>query len=155
MNLVFKPADENDIPLLLVLMNEFYLIEHLPFNADIITACLKKIFAAPSLGNVWLLYTEDNSPAGYIAVTYGYSFEYHGIDALVDEFYIREDYRRKGIGKRTLEFVENYLADEGIKAFHLEVDRQNITAQEVYRKYGFKDHSRFLLTKWITSQNID
>jgi ribosomal protein S18 acetylase RimI-like enzyme len=155
MNVVYKPAGGNDIPLLLVLMKEFYLLEHLTYNPEVITASLKKLFSDSMFGQVWLINTEENYPAGYIAVTYGYSIEFHGIDALVDEFYIREDYRHKGIGKRTLEFVENYLAAKGIKAFHLEVDRKNITAQEIYRKYGFRDHDRYLLTKWITTQNPD
>jgi diamine N-acetyltransferase len=32
---------------------------------------------------------------------------------------------------------------------HLEVDRANTRAQEVYRKAGYKDHDRFLWTKWL------
>ncbi|MDB6031743.1 MAG: family N-acetyltransferase, partial [Verrucomicrobiales bacterium] len=38
---------------------------------------------------------------------------------------------------------------EGITAVHLEVDRSNSRAQELYRKAGYADHDRFLLTKWI------
>lgn len=149
MSVVYKTADQKDIPLLLQLMNEFYILEHLPYNKEVITSGLEKLFSNPNYGRVWLIFS-SNSPAGYIAVTYGYSFEFHGIDALVDEFYLREDFRRKGIGRNTLEFVEKYLSSEGIKAFHLEVDRNNLIAQEVYRKYGFKDHDRYLLTKWIS-----
>jgi len=148
MNVIYKPADEKDIPLLLVLMKEFYLIEHLPYDESVITSGLEKMFSSLVYGKVWIV-MDSEMPAGYIAVTYGYSFEFHGIDALVDEFYLREQYRNKGIGKGTLKFVEDYLAGEGIKAFHLEVDHINTVAQEVYRKYGFKDHGRYLLTKWI------
>jgi len=148
MNINYKPADEKDIPLLLDLMKEFYIIEHLPYNVQVITSGLEKLFASSVYGKVWLIMDGEN-PAGYIAVTYGYSFEYHGVDALVDEFYIREQYRHQGIGKNTLKYIESFLAGKGIKAFHLEVDHTNTVAQEVYRKYGFKDHGRYLLTKWI------
>jgi ribosomal protein S18 acetylase RimI-like enzyme len=32
---------------------------------------------------------------------------------------------------------------------HLEVERANTAAQGVYRRAGFKDHDRYLLTKWL------
>jgi len=37
----------------------------------------------------------------------------------------------------------------GVKALHLEVERTNTAAQAFYRKIGFKDHSRYLMTKWL------
>ncbi|MFO7445764.1 MAG: GNAT family N-acetyltransferase [Ignavibacteriaceae bacterium] len=147
--MTYKLAVESDIPLLLEMTAEFYLIEHLPHNPQILTSALKKLFENPVYGKLWLILIDDE-PAGYILVTFGYSLEYFGIDALVDEFYIREKFRGKGIGKQTLKYVEQELAGLGIKAFHLEVDRQNVYALEVYRKFGFADHDRYLMTKWIS-----
>ena len=46
-------------------------------------------------------------------------------------------------------FLADVCRTEGIAALHLEVERANTIAQEVYRKQGFKDHDRYLLTKWI------
>ena len=148
LNIKYRLADENDLSLLLKLMSEFYIVDHLPYDADAITKGLKKLFSNSSHGQFWLIY-DDIKPIGYIIITFGFSLEFHGVDALVDEFFIREDYRGKGIGKQTLKFIEDKLEKLGIKAFHLEVDRQNLYAQEVYRKFGFVDHDRYLMTKWI------
>jgi GNAT superfamily N-acetyltransferase len=40
---------------------------------------------------------------GYIVLTFGYSLEYLGRDAFIDEFYLRESYRGRRWGRRTLE----------------------------------------------------
>jgi len=37
----------------------------------------------------------------------------------------------------------------GVHALHLEVVRENTIAHAVYRKFGFEEHDRFLLTKVI------
>jgi GNAT superfamily N-acetyltransferase len=46
---------------------------------------------------------------GYIVLTLGDSLEYHGRDAFVDEIYIRESHRGKGIGAQAIKFVEGGL----------------------------------------------
>jgi ribosomal protein S18 acetylase RimI-like enzyme len=35
----------------------------------------------------------------------------------------------------------------GVNAIHLEVDRGNDAAFELYRRTGYEDHHRFLMTK--------
>ena len=48
-----------------------------------------------------------------------------------------------------LQFVEDVSQDEGINALHPEVERTKISAQDVYRKAGFKDHHRYLFAKGL------
>jgi ribosomal protein S18 acetylase RimI-like enzyme len=36
-----------------------------------------------------------------------------------------------------------------VTALHLEVERKNKAAQEFYRRIGFQDHDRYLMTRWI------
>jgi ribosomal protein S18 acetylase RimI-like enzyme len=36
-----------------------------------------------------------------------------------------------------------------VNAMHLEVDKGNNPAFELYRRAGFEDHNRFLMTKWL------
>lgn len=91
----------------------------------------------------------DKEVAGYIVLTFGFSLEYHGRDALVDEIYLRERFRGQGTGTRGLQFIEGVCRELGIRALHLEVERANIIAQSVYRRAGFVDHDRYLLTKLV------
>jgi len=100
------------------------------------------------LGRIYSIKCDDEY-VGYSVLTFGFSLEYFGRDALIDELYIRADYRGKGIGSRYLKFIENICKDENIFALHLEVSKINTKAQELYRRMGYKDHNRYLLTKWL------
>jgi ribosomal protein S18 acetylase RimI-like enzyme len=37
----------------------------------------------------------------------------------------------------------------GVHTLHLEVERKNVRAHHLYRKMGFEDHDRYLMTKWL------
>ena len=87
--------------------------------------------------------------SGYVVLCFGYSLEWLGRDAFVDEFYLLEEYRRRGWGRKTMEFVEQEARSAGVRTLHLEVVRQNTAALEVYRKLGFAEHDSRLMSKWI------
>jgi ribosomal protein S18 acetylase RimI-like enzyme len=144
----FRLATVDDEDLLIELMEEFYRVEHLPFEETIARRALKQILDNTLFGLIHLIGAED-AVAGYIVLTFGFSLEFHGRDALVDELYLREEFRRRGLGRAALEFIEGVCRNEGIEAIHLEVDRINVRAQEIYRRAGYRDHDRYLLTKWL------
>ena len=97
------------------------------------------------LGLTWLI-LDRATPVGYIVFCFGYSLEYLGRDAFVDEFYLIESHRRRGWGRKAFEFVSDQAHLQDIKAIHLEVVRRNTNAFEFYRKLGFKDHDHHLMT---------
>jgi ribosomal protein S18 acetylase RimI-like enzyme len=100
----------------------------------------------PELGAVWLI-TAAGKPSGYVILTLGYSFEYGGRDAFVDELYVVPEMRGRGLGKAALTCLEQAARDYGVQAVHLEVSFENKAALEVYRRSGFRDHDRRLMTK--------
>lgn len=148
MEIVFKIATTSDTEILVQLIREFHEFEHLAFEEDTIGTLLAKLLNDESLGRVWLI-QNSGEPIGYIILTFGYSLEFLGRDAIVDELYIRERYRGQGVGTRALQFVQDTCPALGVQALHLEVDRKNTAAQHLYRKVGFEDHDRYLMTKWI------
>jgi ribosomal protein S18 acetylase RimI-like enzyme len=87
---------------------------------------------------------------GYLVLTLGYSIECGGRDAFIDEVYLRVEYRGQGIGRQTIAFVETQCRALGVRALHLEVARDNTNAYALYRKVGFVDHDRYLMTKRIS-----
>ena len=150
MDTSFAVATATDIELLLQLMREYYAFDHLPFDEQLARTALEKIFVDSSLGGVWMIQYERDT-VGYLAITLGYSLEYGGRDAFIDEIYIRENYRGRGIGQRALAFAEDTCRSFGVRALHLEVEHANATAYNVYRKGGFIDHERYLMTKRLHS----
>lgn len=150
MEITFKIADHSDTEILVQLIREFHEFEHLPFDEGTIRSLLAKLLKKDYLGRVWLI-QQDRDALGYIVLTFGYSLEFLGRDAFIDELYIRESHRAQGVGTRALQFVEKMCPSLGIQALHLEADRKNTTAQSFYRKVGFEDHDRYLMTKWIAT----
>jgi ribosomal protein S18 acetylase RimI-like enzyme len=150
--MIIREAALGDEPELLRMMR--LLAEQEPgkihFDEGAARACLQKFRSLPAFGAVWML-CEGNKPIGYIILTIGFSFEFHGHDAFIDELYVDADYRRRGYGRQAVAFLEKKARARGVHAVHLEVDRGNNPAFELYRRAGYEDHERFLMTKWLTS----
>lgn len=149
-SVMFRPATQDDeLPLLRMMRN---LAEQEPgayfFDEPVVCAVLRRFLASPELGQAWIFH-EGETPVGYIVLTFGYSFEYHGRDSFIDELYVEPQFRRQGIGRRAMRFVEERAAELGVNAIHLEVDQGNDPAFELYRRTGYDDHKRFLMTKWL------
>jgi ribosomal protein S18 acetylase RimI-like enzyme len=153
--LTFRPATKGDEGNLLRMMRS--LAEQEPgayyFDEPAVRSVLREFLADPSLGRAWIL-SEGTTTAGYIVLTLGYSFEYHGRDAFVDELYVEPQYRRRGIGRKAIEFVEEEARKMGVTALHLEVDHGNDQALELYQRAGYRDHDRYLMTKWLVGHKV-
>jgi ribosomal protein S18 acetylase RimI-like enzyme len=150
---VFRLAILKDEAILLRMMRN--LAEQEPgayfFDEPVVRDVLRKFLGSPDLGQAWVFF-EGEMPVGYIVLTFGYSFEFHGRDAFIDELYIEPQYRRRGIGRRAMQFVEERARELGVNAIHLEVDDGNDPAASLYRLAGYEDHSRFLMTKWLKAR---
>ena len=150
MDIAFKLANVADSDLLAEFMREFYEFDHLPLDEKKARFALQQILSNDSLGMVWLIQV-DGITVGYVVLTLGFSLEFHGRDAFIDEIYIRTKHRGKGIGRKTLEFVEAACRNLGVQALHLEVERDNARAHAVYHKIGFEYQDSYLMTKGIRS----
>jgi len=81
-------------------------------------------------------------------MAFDYSLEYRGRGAWIDEFFVRRTHRGRGIGTRAIEFFVQQAKELGVAVVHLEVNHAN-PATELYRRLGFEDHQRYLMTKWV------
>ena len=118
------------------------------FDETALSAAFRQFLTLPAFGGVWLL-CEGSKTVGYVVLTVGFSFEFRGYDAFIDELYVDVAYRRRGYGRRALAFTEEGAGEMGVNAIHLEVDRGNDAAFELYRRAGYEDNDRFLMTKWL------
>jgi diamine N-acetyltransferase len=151
--ITFRPATKSDEADLLHMMRK--LAEEEPgayyFDEPVVRKALHDFLANPAFGKAWI-FSERATPAGYIVLALGYSFEFHGRDAFVDELYVEPQYRRRGIARQAMQFLEQQAREMGVKALHLEVDHGNIPALELYRGAGYGDHHRYLMTKKLVTQ---
>ena len=146
MNPSLHLANESDAETLLALMREYYAFDGHHFDPANAREALLRLLREPVFGLVWLI-SEEKTIIGYVVLCFGYSLEFHGRDAFLDEFYLKADYRRQGVGTHVLNQVEEQAHREGIRAIHLEVVRRNEAAGSFYRKIGYVDHDHRLMTK--------
>ncbi len=121
---------------LLPLVSAYHDFEGVVQDADTRRKTISTLLLAPELGPVWLIYHAGRL-AGYIAICLGYSIEFGGRDAFVDEFFLLEDFRGKRIGSAVLEMVMQRLREDEVTALHLEVGQSNQRARAMYEAAGF------------------
>jgi ribosomal protein S18 acetylase RimI-like enzyme len=145
----FRLAVESDADALLEFMQEYYAFDGHGFDREKARRALTGLLRDSKLGLAWLILDGD-AAIGYIVLCIGYSLEWLGRDAFVDEFYLREEYRGRGWGGQTMTFLEEAARAAGIRTLHLEVVQENTSALELYRKLGFAEHRSTFLSKWIS-----
>lgn len=144
----FREAAQKNIEDVLQMMHEFNTIDNYLFEQDLRRDNLLKFILNKELGRLWLIYHESTI-IGYVVLAFSFSFEFKGRDAFIDEFYLKEKFRKKGLGGKTLDFVLAQAMLLGVKAIHLEVEKHNKEANLLYHKKGFNDHNRFLMTRFM------
>ena len=141
----FRFARAEDIPALLPLMRDFYEYERLPFDAHRIERLLHELITNEQFGHA-ILFDKANQLAGYMILTFGYSLEFGGRDALIDEFYVVPDARGGGVGAQAIAYAVELCRARGLTDIHLEADHFNARVHEFYKRLGFRDHPRHLMT---------
>ena len=164
MEAAFRPARPDDSPAVARLRAALCEEDGLgPFDEPRTLTALGRLVGDPEAGEVWVATAGaapgpgpeggGGGPVGrdpivaYLVLCWGYSLEFGGRDAFVDELYAIPGVRGQGIGTRLLDLAEDRCRARGVTALHLEVERANTRAQDLYRRHGYFDHSRYLMTK--------
>jgi ribosomal protein S18 acetylase RimI-like enzyme len=142
-----RRASEDDIRDLAVFMRQ--LREDDPeegaFDESRSVPAMRRLLAEPSLGRVWMI-EADGQVAGYVALTLGYSIEFGGVAAFVDELFVAREFRVAGVGTKALELVIAEARTLDVAIVLLEVTQSNDRAKRLYRKAGFADRGHHLMT---------
>jgi len=137
-------ATPADAPKLLGLVAAFHTEYGLDLDNAQREAALMPLLDRSPLGAAWL-FGPSLSPTGYVIITFGWSIELGGMDAFVDELYVRPNVRKRGIASEVLSAIAASLRDVGVRALHLEVDREDASVQRLYTRAHFKMRDRFAL----------
>ena len=142
--ITFKPLEISKIETIISLMHDFYSIDNYPFDIDVSKQLMIEFISNENLGKAWLIH-QDAMVIGYVILTFIFSFEYQGRIAFIDELYVIENFRGKGIGKQTIDFIKNEATLLNVKLLYLEVEHHNENAQKLYLANDFDVHNRKLL----------
>ena len=149
MQVRLQMAGHRDLPLVLKYVRAYHEFEGIEDSKDV-TSSLRPLLGQSQFGRIWLIKNASRA-VGYVAICFGYSIEFAGRDAFIDEMFIVPQQRARGIGKAALQLLKNEAAALGIRALHLEVARSNEAAKRLYRSAGFEAREQFFLMSSRTS----
>ena len=134
---LIRPMEIGDKKQVIDMMREFYL------SPALITNGSEEIFNANvdnCIGNSQYVegyvFCDDDTILGYAMIAKSFSTEFGKHCIWIEDLYIKEQYRKQGIGSSFFKFIEEKY--EGC-LFRLEVEKGNEKAINTYRRTGFTE----------------
>lgn len=134
---MFRRITENDRELYYKYVDIFY-------NSDVVNAPVPKENYKITFDEfmrsdeyVWCYIIEwEGTPCGFAMLSRTFSQEAGGVSVTVEEIYVEEEYRNRGIGTKFFEFMK-----ENIPAarYRIEVEDTNPKAKKLYERMGFEE----------------
>jgi ribosomal protein S18 acetylase RimI-like enzyme len=137
-----KPDDWNEI---LTMARAFHAEDGHPMSAKA-EESLKKAFEPSPYVQVFVI-RENGVIAGYGILCYSWSIEFGGMTSYLDDFYMKPDFRGRGLGTMAMEAFEDMSRAKGCCIFHLETEAANTKAKAFYLERGMEDTGRSLLIR--------
>jgi ribosomal protein S18 acetylase RimI-like enzyme len=129
-------AGEADSDKVLPLVAAFHAEMGFDTDAETQLAAVAPLLAGSPYGAAWLI-GPRRAPVGYIVATFSWSLAFGGLDAMIDELYIRPAVRGRGMGFEALNGLAKALREGGVHALHLEVDGTDEAAVRFYSRARF------------------
>ena len=143
---VFRRALEQDRARLIALCAAYREADHQPSAEEEVKAAIDAALGGDPLIHMYLIEV-DESCAGYLAVTVGYSIEVGGRDAFLDELYVEPWARSQGVGAQAIAFAERACIALEVKRLCMEVEHENPRAKQLYQRLGYAEHTRSTMYK--------
>jgi len=139
------PLRAADLPLLEQMVRAYYDEDGHRFDAERQPVALAALIDGAPQGRGWLVMLAGK-PVGYVVLSLSFSVQAGGCEGCVDELFVVPEVRGRGAGRRVLELLEGEARRLGVRRLFLEVEHGN-RASALYRRAGFVDHRRHLLSK--------
>lgn len=128
-----RRAVPGDLERLLRLHAAFCAADGHDYSLDAARRAFVPLLESDDIGMVWVADTPEGD--GYLVVTWGWSIESGGRDALLDEVYA--DPRDAGIGSALVEATLESLSERRVSRVFLETEGDNEAARRLYARFGF------------------
>jgi GNAT superfamily N-acetyltransferase len=142
----FCPLEAANVETMLDLSAQLYAGEGSSWDRAVARHAALELIGKPEWGGIWLV-EADHHPAGYFVLTVCFSLEFGGRFGLLDEIYLAEPWRGRGLGAEALEYAAHWCRERGMTALRLEVWTGNLRAIRLYQRAGFALEQRHLMTR--------
>ena len=106
------------------------------------------LLAGDEHGAVWVASEDQRGPlTGYVVVTWNWSIEIGGREAVLDEVYVRE--QGQGTGTALVRAAEADCRAHGMRRIFLETERPNEAARNLYTRLGYTADDSIWMSKLL------
>ena len=135
---MIRKLTENDRDLYIRLAEEFYSSDAVlhPIPRTYIERTADEALQSDAYAEIYLLECEGE-PAGYGLTARTFSQEAGGSVLWIEELYIREQFRSRGLGSEFFAYVEKKYEGRAAR-FRLEVEEDNVRAISLYKRLGYE-----------------
>ncbi|NBY20502.1 GNAT family N-acetyltransferase [bacterium] len=100
---------------------------------------VKSLFKNEALATPYFI-KQGNEKIGYVILTRYHSVEKGGLTIYIDELYVEERFRRRGVGKTILDEVVNIARREKANALWANTEHNNEGSQRFFKNAGFRQN---------------
>jgi GNAT superfamily N-acetyltransferase len=140
-----RRAGPGDLDRLVDLHREFCAVDPHPFDVARATAAFAPLLDDDRHGVVWIV----DSPSAYAVLTWGWSIEAGGAEAVLDEIFVSE--RDSGVGSSLIQHVLSDGRRRGLARVLLETETANHRVRTFYERNGFHVDASI----WMTHEFVD
>lgn len=145
-DVTIRNAHEADFPGIFLLIKEFSLFQKTPGKVSI---TLEQMIKEKKYFQCLIAEASDGEMVGFASFFWAY-YSWSGKALYLDDLYVREAFRKQGIGKKLLYSVIDQAAGEQCKKIRWQVSKWNSNAIEFYKKIGANiDDSEINCDLWI------
>lgn len=132
MPIIIRPIQKNDYPALIAMFNEFATFQKMP---EKMTNSVSQMEEESDNLDGFVAETGTGELVGYATFFYAY-FTWIGKSLYMDDLYVKEAYRRNGLGQKLIESVINKAREENCRKVRWQVSRWNRNAIDFYKGLG-------------------
>jgi ribosomal protein S18 acetylase RimI-like enzyme len=138
MTISFDNATQDDLPQLVELLGILFTQEHeLAPDAEKQSRGLRLIIGDPAVGRIYVA-REGMRVLGMVNILRTVSTAEGGPAGMLEDFVVRPECRGKGVGAQLLAYAAGRAKAEGLLRLILLTDGDNVNAQRLYERAGFK-----------------
>lgn len=135
-NYSLRPMEESDKTAVIDMMRGFYASEavHTNGSEEVFSNDVDACVSDCPFASGYVFVREDGNLCGYSVLVHSYSTEYGRPVIWIEDLFLEEEARGKGLGAMLFDFVKEKYPDH---IHRLEVEETNLRAIRLYKKSGF------------------
>jgi len=99
-------------------------------------SALQELLGTPEMGKIYLV-GPTQAPVGFLALSFGFSVMHGGKTAAIDQIFIRQRVRGRGLGGQILSALPAALSEQGIRHLSAVVSTTDEATLRFFQKAGF------------------